>query len=287
MPRDIPGLALERDRAAVARQTIEIGAVERGEAFELVQRARGFEGLRVQLDAGVRGEDSGAAAGRLLGRSARAARCRCRGRSAVRRARPPRAAPARSASASAPAGSSGAGGCRRRTARCGSCSRCCGVTVAATPARAPRTNSTAARVVMCSNTTRSVGQPLDERREHLRSMKRASRSKMSTAGSVTSPCTCSTTSSSAMRVEHRVDAADVGDAGCRSGWWRRPDRACSRYTQPLSLARSIFGGRRVVGEVQRHQRLEREARGERCEDARGGSASACGGGRDRRASGSA
>ena len=44
-----PVLAAQRDAAGVARQAVEIGAVKAGEAFELVQRAGGVEGLRVQL----------------------------------------------------------------------------------------------------------------------------------------------------------------------------------------------------------------------------------------------
>ena len=50
------------------------------------------EGLRVQLDAGVRGEDPGAATGRSPWPRARAARCRCRGTVAGCRGPPPRAA---------------------------------------------------------------------------------------------------------------------------------------------------------------------------------------------------
>ena len=45
-----PGLASQRDRAVVARQAVEVGAVEAGEALEPVERAGRVEGLGVQLE---------------------------------------------------------------------------------------------------------------------------------------------------------------------------------------------------------------------------------------------
>src|SRR5256886_12659288 len=45
----------------------EVGTVAGGEGLEALERAGRLEGLRVQLDAGVRGEDAGAAARGFLG----------------------------------------------------------------------------------------------------------------------------------------------------------------------------------------------------------------------------
>jgi hypothetical protein len=45
-----PGPALQRDGAGVARQAVEVRAVEAGEGFEPVERAGLLEGLGVQLD---------------------------------------------------------------------------------------------------------------------------------------------------------------------------------------------------------------------------------------------
>ena len=79
--------------AAVARQAVEVGAVEAGEAFQLVQRAGIVEGLGVQLHRRMRGVAAGAAQRRAPSGAPDAARCRCRGR--IRRCRwwRPRPAP--------------------------------------------------------------------------------------------------------------------------------------------------------------------------------------------------
>src|SRR4029077_16364496 len=77
----VPG---EGDGRLVARQAVEVGAVERGERLKLVQRTGGLESLGVQRDAGVRGENAGAAARGFLGAA--------RMRGAVRAEKQPRAA---------------------------------------------------------------------------------------------------------------------------------------------------------------------------------------------------
>ena len=61
-----PGLAPQRDGAGVARQAVEVGAVEAGEGFEPVERAGRVEGLGVQLERAERRVAAGAAAGVLL-----------------------------------------------------------------------------------------------------------------------------------------------------------------------------------------------------------------------------
>ena len=62
----LPGSPDQGEVVAIARQTVEVRAVKGGECLEFFQRAGRFEGLRVQLDRGVRREDAGAAAGALL-----------------------------------------------------------------------------------------------------------------------------------------------------------------------------------------------------------------------------
>ena len=66
--------------------------------------------------------------------------------------------------------------------------RCCGVIVAATVSGASLTNPAASAVVICSRTIFNAGKSRT-RPVRMRSMNTASRSKMSTSGSVTSPWT--------------------------------------------------------------------------------------------------
>ena len=114
-----PVLAPQRHRAGVARQAVEVGAVEAGEAFEPVERAGGVEGLGVELERVQRGVAAGAAAGVLLQRRGvrRAVGAEEEARAAARSPPPP--ARAGAPRASAPAGSSSAAACRRRRGRCG------------------------------------------------------------------------------------------------------------------------------------------------------------------------
>src|SRR5260370_1843594 len=61
-----PRFAFERDGGAIARQAIEVRAVEARERFEPFARARSIERFRVELDGGGRGIASGAATGAFL-----------------------------------------------------------------------------------------------------------------------------------------------------------------------------------------------------------------------------
>src|SRR5712692_6999333 len=61
-----PFLPHQRDAAAIARQVVELRAVQRGEALEPVERVRLLERDSVQLEGGVRGVDARAAAGGFL-----------------------------------------------------------------------------------------------------------------------------------------------------------------------------------------------------------------------------
>ena len=65
--RNGPRLARERDRIAVARQAVEIGAMKARESLQFVERSRHFESLGVKLECRVRGIAAGAAASALLG----------------------------------------------------------------------------------------------------------------------------------------------------------------------------------------------------------------------------
>src|SRR6218665_1114214 len=53
--RGRPGFAAQRDAAGVARQAVEVGAVETGKAFEPPERAGLVESLGIQLDGGMGG----------------------------------------------------------------------------------------------------------------------------------------------------------------------------------------------------------------------------------------
>ena len=285
------------DGARIARHAVEVCAAFGGECLQPVEPARALERLRIEFDRGVGREDARAAARRLPSCAARAARCRCRGRSAHRRWSRLRAAPRGPVRASAPAGNSGAGGCRPRTCALRLSSRCCGVIVAATPLRAPRTNSAAARVVMCSNTTLSCG-TRSTMRLSTRSMNACSRSKTSTLPSVTSPWTCSTRPVLGHRLERGpglVDRRDAGvgmrrcagrvelgaddeTAGCAPCGFRRatccPSGTASSAVRTCSPAgtaarmRARYASQRRRGrhrrlEVRHHQRTRELPRGER------------------------
>src|ERR1700730_7678620 len=65
--RHFPRLLHQGDRCTVTRQAIEVGTVAGGEGLEPLERAGRLEGLRVQLDGGVRAEDACAAARPFLG----------------------------------------------------------------------------------------------------------------------------------------------------------------------------------------------------------------------------
>src|SRR5579862_6204117 len=67
--RDIPTLRHQRDRVAVAWQAIEVRAVERGKCLESFEGADTRESLGVELDAGMRRENPGAATAALLRRA--------------------------------------------------------------------------------------------------------------------------------------------------------------------------------------------------------------------------
>lgn len=54
-------------RTRVARQAVEVGAVERGKGLQVLQRARLLKGVRVEREGDRRGEEAGAAARALLG----------------------------------------------------------------------------------------------------------------------------------------------------------------------------------------------------------------------------
>src|SRR5258708_14532617 len=71
--RHLPGLLHEREGRSVARQAVEVRAMEGREGLEPLERTRRLERFGVQLDAGVRGEDARAAASGFL----RRARMRC------------------------------------------------------------------------------------------------------------------------------------------------------------------------------------------------------------------
>ena len=62
-PRDLH----QRDLVVVARQTIEIRAMNAGETFEPVERIGGLKYFGIKLDAGMRGINARAAAIGLLG----------------------------------------------------------------------------------------------------------------------------------------------------------------------------------------------------------------------------
>src|SRR6478735_728355 len=53
-----PAFLLQPDAAAIARQAVEIRAVEAGEALQLVECARQVEGFGIQLDRRVRAIDA-------------------------------------------------------------------------------------------------------------------------------------------------------------------------------------------------------------------------------------
>ena len=90
------------------------------------------------------------------------------------------------------------------------------MTVAATPARLPRTKSTAARVVMCSNTTRSAGSALGERRQHALDEARLAIEHVDRrVGDLAVHLEHHAELGHAR--EHRLDAAYVGDAVLRVG----------------------------------------------------------------------
>src|SRR6185437_8971998 len=63
---DLPGLFDERDPFFIARQVVEVRAEVRCKALQSLQSAHAFEGLRVQLDGGGRGEHTGASTSRFL-----------------------------------------------------------------------------------------------------------------------------------------------------------------------------------------------------------------------------
>ena len=65
--RHLPGIADQRHPPRVPRQTVEIGPVEACERLESRELSRRRERFGVELDAGVRGVDPGAAASRFLG----------------------------------------------------------------------------------------------------------------------------------------------------------------------------------------------------------------------------
>src|SRR3984885_15269360 len=67
--RCCPWIAQQRDVVLVTWQAVEIGTVLAGKTLQPRQNALGLKHLGVQLDAGVGGEDAGAAAGGLLGRA--------------------------------------------------------------------------------------------------------------------------------------------------------------------------------------------------------------------------
>ena len=56
----------ERDFPVITGQPVEIGAVKRGETFQLVQCSGRLEGFRVEFHGGMRRVDAGAAAGGFL-----------------------------------------------------------------------------------------------------------------------------------------------------------------------------------------------------------------------------
>ena len=64
--RQRPGLALQGQGAGVARQAVEVGAVEAGESFQSLQRTGGVEDLGVELERAVCGIAARAAAGVFL-----------------------------------------------------------------------------------------------------------------------------------------------------------------------------------------------------------------------------
>ena len=260
-----PRFLHQLDPARVARQAIEIRAEIRRKAFEPRERARGVEHLGVQLDGGVRGEDACAAARMLLSCAAHAARCRCRGRSA--------GLPLIAASTSAVR--SGSVFRTGRQYRCGRMppansalrfsSRCCGVMVAPTPSRAPRTNCAAAAVVMCSNTMRSFGKRCTRRSEHLVdearfAIEHVDRFVRDFAVHLQRHADF------AHAGEHVVDARDVRDAGI--GIRGRAGRVeLEAVDEAARLGAIHFRRLGAIGEIERHQRLERRAGGQRIEDA--------------------
>ena len=93
-------------------------------------------------------------------------------------------------------------------------SRCCGVTVAAIPARAPSTNCSAALVVMCSNTMRRLRVALGERLQHrLDEARLALEDVHRRIGDLAVHLQHQVELRHAL--EHPVQARDIGDAGLR------------------------------------------------------------------------
>ena len=132
--------------------------------------------------------------------------------------------------------------------------RWCGVIVAASVAGPAVTKSAASFVVMCSNTIFRPGKSFT-RRFIVRSMNTASRSKMSTALSVTSPCTSSFMPIFCMRSSAgAIFAISVTPWG---GVRRRVSRIeFGGDPHPLGIAAFDLVGRDPVGEIAGHQRLE-------------------------------
>ncbi len=65
--RGYPVFTDQGDVVGIARQAIEVRAVQAGKAFQLVQRMALLEGFGIQLTGGIGGVAAGAAAGRFLG----------------------------------------------------------------------------------------------------------------------------------------------------------------------------------------------------------------------------
>jgi hypothetical protein len=125
---------------------------------------------------------------------------------------------------------------------------------------ASATYCAASRVVMCSNTTFSSREvaaqrlqvPLDEHRLAVEQVD---------LGSVTSPCTSSSRPGALHGLERAVGLAQVGHAGVAVGGGAGRVELHRHHAGGVLRARDLVG-RRVVGEVQRHQRLEAPCRGQ-------------------------
>src|ERR1700746_3824512 len=65
----LPGLGEESEGVAISGQAVKIGAMRGSERLELVERPGRRKRFGVQLDAGVRRENAGAAAGGFLRRA--------------------------------------------------------------------------------------------------------------------------------------------------------------------------------------------------------------------------
>ena len=251
--------ALEHDPSLIERQAVETRPVLRREGFEPVQRPLLLERGGIALEREGRVEDAGAAAIRFLplDRMRRAVGAeeefgRARGRRPPHR--PPVLLPLRD---------------RQAVEMRPQPAREQGVAVDVEVLRSHRRRDV--RAGRLDEGHRLGGGDMlehdlelrENRRpaaESIRSMNTASRSKMSTSGSVTSPWTSSGIPTRCIASSAGWMVRDVGDAIAPNWSWHGPDRAWPPTQTPRSKPRGDLGRIGVVGQIAGHQRLEARPR---------------------------